>query len=1173
MRWVAIILGLLVLLAVWIAGILVPDLRWIAELVTAVIVFIVLLVVFVRWLRTRLKAAAIERELMKQAASDDPEKRPEIAALRADMARAVASLKRGRNGLRGGRAALYRLPWYVIVGPSAAGKTTALERSGLSFVSNEAGSTKIRGTSGTRNCDWWFSQEAILLDTAGRFATEDDDRAEWMAFLDSLRRLRPDRPLDGLMVAVSVPDIMNATDAEREQLARKLRDRLDEVLHRLEIVLPVYLVLTKADLVAGFVEFWSDLAKPQRSQVWGASFNVGDPRLEEPARAIEGELDDLATALHARVLQRLPQERSPERRARVMQFPLEFRALGTPLGQFVESLCRPGEDAERPLLRGFYLTSGTQVGRPVDRVLSGMLRAFDYRGEMPAMTSPQGEAQSYFLADVFRSVILPDRNLAIRSMAGTRRRSLRELKAALVAIGLTAFVLIPAIVSYLHNAQLTHDVDRAAARLSSAGEASIPGAMEDPIEGVLDTLDQLDDEATGFGIPGWFGPRAARELRAPVREAYVGRMHLALRLRVAPELEAQLSRIALSNSLPDSINAPQDHTPRRAAYEAVKLYATLADPSDHIDPKWTPGQLSRLWRQTLGADAHVVSEERLQRHSANYLAALADDANAGLRWPSRPLRDVRKRLKSTGLEASQLPYHWALRRAYGQDSIMATDIADSESLKYLTFPYGTVLLEGIYTAKGWLKIRDALDSPLPPDAMIEPWVLDDSSIPNDEATLRDQMRKQYYDEYSSTWMDVPSNAGTRRSLLDRCVVISPTSTSTPAAVKDELMALKGPKGFYRTLFNDFKDNSVGDGPKKTTILGVQLPFNAEGCGSKLSSTLQPDGSTTPQIEDSPVQKRFLPFLLFGGGAKDDKGGGEGVPLEKYLSELEKLTVVLEAAGSAPTADQDTQFATTRHAIETLLTLFVEPTRTKLRKLLMAPVEMTITIKHHADQENLSKDWNTNVWTFWHDQLSERWPFNRRVRDVADYQNFQKFFQPGSGVLWDFVNKSLKDRVDMSGNHYVLKPDVNPPLRGDVIKCLNVANEITEAFFGTENGLKLSVLVDWSATDVTEAKFLLDKKPTPLVRDQWSPVKWSGENDVTLEWVQAGLPQDARGHDSFALFDLFKTLGGLKPAGSGVYSAQSPPLSVKVRSVGDNDVFRGDFFSRLECPPEIITDAP
>ena len=412
MRWVAIVLGLLVLLAVWVAGILVPDLRWIAELVTAAILFIVLLVLVVRWLRARMKAAAIERDLLKHAAANDPDKRPEIVALRAEMSRAVAALKRGKSGLRGGRDALYRLPWYVIVGPSAVGKTTALERSGLSFVSTEAGAPKIRGTAGTRNCDWWFSPEAILLDTAGRFATEDDDHAEWMAFLDSLRRLRPDRPLDGLMVAVSVPDILNATEGEREQLARKLRDRLDEVLHRLEIVLPVYLVLTKADLIAGFVEFWSDFAKPQRSQVWGASFEVGDPRLEQPAHAIEAELDDLETVLHARVLQRLPLERSPERRARIMQFPLEFR--GTPRA------ARPLRGGAVPARRGRRTSSPSRL-LPDERHAGGSTgRSGPLR--YAAGLRPRGRGAGRAAARGRVAELLPRRRLPVRHPAGSRPR-------------------------------------------------------------------------------------------------------------------------------------------------------------------------------------------------------------------------------------------------------------------------------------------------------------------------------------------------------------------------------------------------------------------------------------------------------------------------------------------------------------------------------------------------------------------------------------------------------------------------------------------------------------------------------------------------------------------------------------------------------------------------------
>ncbi len=244
MRWLAIVLVAILLLAAWLVGIVAPDLRWIPELTTGFVAVLGATFFFARWLRARLTARAIERSLLKEALAAGPESRPEIVALRSEMTRAVAALKRGAAGPARGRNALYALPWYVIIGPSAAGKTTALARSGLSFVSNVAGAPKVRGTGGTRNCDWWFGQEAILLDTAGRFATEEDDRDEWMAFLDTIGRLRPERPLDGLIVAVSAPDILAASEDERESLAAKLRDRLDEVLDRLEIVLPVYLVLT-----------------------------------------------------------------------------------------------------------------------------------------------------------------------------------------------------------------------------------------------------------------------------------------------------------------------------------------------------------------------------------------------------------------------------------------------------------------------------------------------------------------------------------------------------------------------------------------------------------------------------------------------------------------------------------------------------------------------------------------------------------------------------------------------------------------------------------------------------------------------------------------------------------------------------------------------------------------
>ena len=83
----------------------------------------------------------------------------------------------------------------VVTGPPGSGKTTALLNSGLRFpLADKLGSDSVQGVGGTRNCDWWFTDDAVLLDTAGRYTTQDSyetvDRAAWKGFLELLRRHR-----------------------------------------------------------------------------------------------------------------------------------------------------------------------------------------------------------------------------------------------------------------------------------------------------------------------------------------------------------------------------------------------------------------------------------------------------------------------------------------------------------------------------------------------------------------------------------------------------------------------------------------------------------------------------------------------------------------------------------------------------------------------------------------------------------------------------------------------------------------------------------------------------------------------------------------------------------------------------------------------------------------------
>jgi len=171
-----------------------------------------------------------------------------------------------------------------------------------------------------------------LLDTAGRYTTQDSheevDRAAWRGFLDLLKKHRRRRPINGAFIAISLADLMQQREEEREIQALAIKQRLQELHEHFGIRFPIYVLFTKADLIAGFVEFFNDLGKEERDQVWGATFPMDDPANPEGVvQNFTTEFELLEQRLNDRLVARLQNERDPQRRDLIYTFPQQFGSL------------------------------------------------------------------------------------------------------------------------------------------------------------------------------------------------------------------------------------------------------------------------------------------------------------------------------------------------------------------------------------------------------------------------------------------------------------------------------------------------------------------------------------------------------------------------------------------------------------------------------------------------------------------------------------------------------------------------------------------------------------------------------------------------------------------------------------------------------------------------------
>lgn len=374
----------------------------------------------------------------------DVGKRAKLDELRRKFEEGIREFKaRGKD--------IYKLPWYVFVGPSGSGKTEAIRRSNVGFPSGMQ--DPLQGAGGTINMHWWFTNHAVILDTAGRLMFEEvkpGETSEWREFLSLLKKNRPNCPINGLVLTIGIDNLIKETADEIQARAGRIAQQLDTIQRTLDVRFPVYVIVTKCDKLTGFREFFNGITDPHlQHQILG--WSNPDP-LDTPFRP-EQVADHLETVLKRLRRRRLALLRDPvpESGGRrtdevdsLFALPSSFSLIAPRLRRYLETIFVAGEWSAKPLfLRGIYFTSSMREGSALDEELA---KAIGLSVDQLPEGAKWDKERAFFLRDLFLEKVFKERGLVTR--ATNTIKLLRGRQTALYGTGFAALIIFMALFVY-----------------------------------------------------------------------------------------------------------------------------------------------------------------------------------------------------------------------------------------------------------------------------------------------------------------------------------------------------------------------------------------------------------------------------------------------------------------------------------------------------------------------------------------------------------------------------------------------------------------------------------------------------------------------------------------------------------------------------------------------------
>lgn len=1008
---------------------------------------------------------------------DEERSQEEQHAIQERFQEAISVLKKSRFKSYGGSKSLYQLPWYVIIGPPGAGKTTALVNSGLEFpLSQSHGKEALGGIGGTRNCDWWFTNDAVMIDTAGRYTTQDSHRVvdnnAWKKFVEMLKRYRTRRPINGAILAVSLQDLMVQTAEQRVHLAKTLRQRINELQQQLGIRFPIYVTFTKCDLVAGFSEFFSNLSHSERDQVWGVTF----PQEEDPTHGVNldsfsPQFDQLVERLNERLLWRVHQERNIDKRSNLQGFPARFESLNAIVEDFVRQTFSANRFDTPPLLRGVYFTSATQEGSPIDRMMASVSATFGLERDMGHQQTNTGK--SFFLGRLLKDVIFPESELVgvnrkiENSMIWLRRGVFASLTAVLVGC------LVLWTGSVTRNKMYMNEVEENLEQYQTT-ESALPRNNPNLLK-VLPALNPLKNSSevynkekhpwlSGVGLYDSSVDDAAKAL-------YNHKLQTVFLPSFARNIEVQLSRMSAKD--PELLNT-------------LKVYLMLSDTTKRNRDDIV--EYSKYqWQQQLPGKA--TEQQQLLDHLYNALT----NEDFSLESNPRVVKRARQQLMRTPV--SQRLYAQLQSKNAEQVDIYAQLGQDAETLFKAPAKLENTSIPTIFTKQSYDDMDFGADSPLLLSFSEDQWIYGGDTNEGedfseaDRQKLGSEVKRLYLSEYASEW----------QTLLNS-LELTPFNSSSQALDRLDLLA----DPIYSPLLAvaEVTANNTALTPRLDTNLdtrGLRIPVSSHARRAASAVGDLASDQLSDHYQPTSVDLRFEDLQRL---VRSEKS--RPAKIQEYLGAISEMHEYISELDSAPNSNEaafnaaKSRFSGNRNDPIQKLRSKANNAPAPFDDWLNKIASNTWSLVLAKSKLHLDSVWQEQVYGSYSHSLSNRYPMSANRRNETPIDDFNSYFQPG-GIEQAFVKQYIAPFVDTRRWKVKSIDGQQLAISGATIKQLKRAENIRRAFFSSGENAEIAFRVEPARLDSSVRLFALEigdaRVPYSHGPRTTSNLNWTGGEDL------------------------------------------------------------------------------